>query len=513
MKRFISLMMTVLVFLCVFTACSDNEEPNTDNTEETTTPIDETVQQGTVIEKKTGLVLPYAEGDSLNPYKAETLMNENICHLIYEGLYKPDESYSPIEILGHDGEIQGTYVSVDVKDEAQFSDGSKVSASDVAYSFNLAKDCEYYSELLSGFSSVTVMDNNTVKFALSNSDPYALSCLTFPIVKYGTGEDNLPVGTGRYTYSSRKLKYNKNHISQETPSIKTIELYDIKDNSKSSNALQIGNISFIYRDLSDCETERLTAITRRVDLNNIVFLGMNGASGKLLSDSNLRKIIGEVINKQDIAENAFQGYAAVADTPFNPNWYGLKDVEIKSKTYSALELTQLLEENGYTYANDTETVRSKKGKKLEFTILVNKNNRFKIQTAKLIQTSLKSIGISTEIEEVSGKELKSAIRKGKFDLYIGEIKLCENMSLSEFFSTSGSGRYGINKKISCISEYNSMLTGEGDISKFIKSFNEDMPFVPLCYRQGFAAAANELKDNIKVNSFDIYDNIYEWSFK
>lgn len=513
MKKLLSVILTLLILLGTFTACSDNQSDTTNEAEETTLAEDEATTQTQQSVKKEGLVLPYSAADSLNPYKAESQMNENISRLLYDGLFKLDESYTPVKVLAESCESEDEYITVTVSDDAAFSDGKSVTASDVVYSFNTAKESEYYSALLTNFASATALDSDTVRFKLNSRDPYAENCLTFPIIKYGQGEDDVPDGTGRYTYSSGQLKYNKKHISGEKASVKTIELYDIKDNTRDSSALQIGNISFMFSDLSDCQVERITAITRTVNLNNFVFLGMNGSSKKLLSDSTLRKIISYAVDKQDIAENAFQGYASVAETPFNPVWSALKDAEIKTVTYSPLELTQLLDKNGYTYANDTDTVRSKNGKSLQLKLLVNKNNQFKLNTAEFIQTKLKAIGIDTVIEEVSAKELRKAIKKGNFDLYIGEIRLCENMSLSDFFTASASASYGINKNLSCVSKYNSMLSGKADISEFINSFNEDMPFVPLCYRQGYIAVSNEFEDNIEVNPNDIFENIYEWNFR
>lgn len=514
MKRFLSVILTLIILLGTFSACTDNQtDTPTDNIEETTLGEGETTQQAQDTVKKDVLVLPYSATDSLNPYKAVSLMNGNIAQLLYDGLFKLDESYTPVKVLAESSENKDGYVTVTISDSAVFSDGKAVTASDVVHSFNTAKESEYYSGLLANFASATALDSDSVRFKLDASDPYAENCLTFPIIKYGQGEEAVPTGTGRYTYSSGQLKYNKNHISGQKASLKTIELYDIKDNTKDSSALQIGNISFMYSDMSDCQAERITAITRTVTLNNFVFLGMNGSSKRLLSDNNLRRIISYAIDKQDIAENAFQGYASVAETPFNPVWSALKNAEIKTVTYSPLELTQQLDKNGYIYAGDNATVRSKGGKTLQLKLLVNGNNRFKLNTAEFIQTKLKAIGIDTVIEELSAKELRKAIRKGNFDLYIGEIKLCENMSLSDFFTADASGSYGINKKLPCISKYESMLSGKADINEFITAFNEDMPFVPICYRQGYTAISNEFEDNIKINPNDVFENIYEWKFR
>ena len=510
MKRVLSVLLVMLMLTGMLTACSGGQTENTP-TEEETTLAEEVPQDTSQNVKSEGLILPYSAADSLNPYKAESLMNENITRLLYDGLFRLDEGYNPVKVLAEECVNEKGYLTVTLSDKAVFSDGKAVTASDVVYSFNRAKESAYYSSQLENISSATAIDGDTVRFRLEEKDVYAENCLTFPIIRYGQGDEANPLGTGRYVYSSGSLKYNKNHISGEKATIKTVELYDIKDNTGDASALQIGNISFMYSDLSDCKVERITAITRTVELNNLVFLGMNANKGSLLSDGNLRKIIAYAIDKQDIAENAFQGYARVAEAPFNPAWSVMKETEVKTVTYSPLELTQQLDKNGYVYANDTDTVRKKNGKALKLRLLVNKNNDFRISTAEFIRTKLKAIGIEAVIDKVSGKELRKAIRKGKFDLYIGEIKLSENMSLSGFFSDSSVT--GTGKNAACIDAYNEMISGKTDIADFINAFNEDMPFVPLCYRLGYMAVSNEFEDNIKANPNDVFENIYQWKFR
>lgn len=78
---------------------------------------------------------------------------------------------------------------------AVFSDGSAVTAQDVAASFNQAKASSNYRALLSNLLSCTA-EENTVVFTLSAPDPQFQSCLTFPIMK--TGTESNPIGGGRY---------------------------------------------------------------------------------------------------------------------------------------------------------------------------------------------------------------------------------------------------------------------------------------------------------------------------
>lgn len=511
MKRILSLLLAIIMVIglagCTGGSGDDSEE-TTDPEQTTQTDEEQTTVQAI---KNTDVTLPYSAADGLDPYTLETEINSNLVTLLYDSLYKLDESFSPVSVLADKSDITDTAVTVSIKSDVEFSSGATLGASDVVYSFNLAKKSERYSEQLKNISSVYASDSKTVVFKLKSADVYSLGCLTFPIVESGSASGKKATGSGRYYLSSSTLKANKSHVSGKKAKISKIKLYDIKNSENIFGALRIGELSFAYSPLSDCKIERVTAMTKAVPLNNLVFIGMKTKSG-LLKDAKLRRIISCAVDRLDIADTAFNGYADAADTPFNPSWNEMSDHELKS--YTAKEIAEMLDENGYAYQNDTDKHRkNKSGKELVLTLAVNKNNTFKLQAAELIKQDLKTVGVDIEIVELTQTELTKAAKQSKYDMYIGEIKLCGNMSLSPFFENGGSVASGINKKLDCISKYNELISGKIKIDEFIDSFNDDTPFVPLCYRKGFAAVSNSLKDNVSVCEGDLFMNISEWKFR
>ena len=506
MKKLFCILMC-FIMLISFSSCKQREE----NDENTTEPTEqgEVIENGGESEKvKSQLILPYNEKDSMSPYEAESQINIKLSTLIFDSLYSLDEKFMPTGVIAESEENDKLSLTVKLKSGIEFSDGSSLNASSVVSSFYSAKSSNTYSGLLENFSSATAADNLTVRFTLLNEDKFAVNCLTFPIVK-ASGENFL--GSGRYYLSSGELKYNKNHVSGEKPKIKTISLCNIDDTALMFQKMQVGIISAVYNDLSDCESERLTAKAYNVRLNNLVFLGINN-TGKLLKDSNLRKAISMAINKAGVVQNDFQGYAREAQTPFNTDW-GEIDFDVKS-SYNQSSAVQLLEDNGYKYSGSTDRYRENdKGKSLSFTLVINKKNAFKLSAAESIKQSLSEIGIEIRIKSLSDGDYKKAVKSGKFDLYLGEIKLPENMSLFSFFSENGSAGTKIDKSLSCISAYNKMLSGSAEIKDFISEFNNDVPFIPICFRDGVFIVSNSLKENVNAVQTDLYLNISKWQFK
>ncbi|MEE1011989.1 MAG: hypothetical protein U0L11_08155, partial [Acutalibacteraceae bacterium] len=100
-------------------------------------------------------------------------------------------------------------------------------------------------------------------FTLERSDPYALACLTFPVVKNGS-EGDLPVGSGRYSVkTSGETTYLvvNNKKSGFNPVIKTITLVPVRDSESVESSLEIGNTGFFYNDLSSGSYSRINAKT------------------------------------------------------------------------------------------------------------------------------------------------------------------------------------------------------------------------------------------------------------
>ena len=103
------------------------------------------------------------------------------------------------------------------------------------------------------------------------------------------------------------------------------------------------------------------------------------------------------------------------------------------------------------------------------------------------------------------------IASGDFDLYLGEIKLTENLDLCPFFSEKGSASKGIDFSLRAVTDYEAFCEGSIGLSEFLDSFLNDMPFVPVCYSSGLAAYKKGLKPDFSYSSDHLYAGICSWS--
>lgn len=494
MKKPITIFLVIIMLLGL---CSCGDKTETGKPGESTPVTDENGEPTIGIDT---LKLPYSHSDSLNPFQAESSINIQLMSLLYEGLYTLDETYNPVPCIAESCISGQTSLTVTLNSDAVFSDGSAVTAQDVVYSFNLAKLSPAYSSRLSNISSANASSGNMLVITLASPDPYAASCLDFPIIKL-LSEGDFPLGSGRYTVRETQDAYylvvntNKPDFN---PKIKTVKLVPVTNSSSLTGNLEIGNITVCCNDLSDGEYSRINAKTVDMGINNLVFLSFNSES-ELMASAPIRQAINLIIDRKEITDTAFQGHARIAYTPFNPDWAPLltKDLII-SQSPSAAQ--KLIGESGY--AIDSGMLR----------LLVNRDNPFKVEAANMIAEKLKGAGFAVDVRALGFEDYTKAVKDKEFDMYIGEIRLNKNMDISALMP-GGAVSTAISADTPCAARYKQMLEGGCELMDFINTFNEDLPFLPLCYRNAAVSYTNSLAGDYACCDCDIYFDIDTWYFK
>ncbi len=504
MKKLICIFLCIITVFCIFSACKGNEE----KPEEETTSVAETTQQ--VISEKE-ITLGYFEGKGLNPFKTESPLNRNLLTLVYDSLFLIGDGYSVTPLIAEGFSNEGKKLTVTLKEEMYFSDGSLVDASDVVYSFNMAKDNSFYAKRLENIKTATGSDS-TVIFTLGKEDIFAEACLTFPIIRAGDGGEKLPVGSGRYTLKKKDggyyLKANENTTRKEEMTTDRINLVPVSAEKGELYLLQTGDLTYFFDDLSDGEYTKIGANMVKMPLNNLVYLGFN--SDGIFAEENLRRAVNLAVDRTGLCDSVYEGMYRRTKSAFNPDWYAAASLPVSENPFDTKQAEALLEKSGYVYAYSHNAYRSKNFEFLKIRLLVCSDTEAKVALAKQVKKELEGIGVGTELIEKEYSEYISALKSGDFDLYVGEIKPGANMSLSAFFSSDGSARYGIDTKSVAAKAYSDFTKGAIDISTFVQVFDSTLPFIPLCYRDGMAYYSRELSYEGSVNEFEPFKNVYSW---
>lgn len=532
MKRILAVVMAAIMVLTM-AACKDNaaNQPQGGNSG---------AQLGA-----TSINVAYNAADVFNPYTAATSLNRNLSSLIYDPLFKVDSSFNTVNVLAAAYTNTDDACMVMIK-PAYFSDGSAVTANDVVYSFNLAKESnEAYKAQLEPVVSAEARDASTVIFKFSKKDQYGVNLLNFPIIKIGSdqlkNEDNVflpPIGCGRYIINSEQTALLANaswHAGNVN--IPLINLINAPDEESLAHSVEIGAIDYYYTDLSDCNIIRMSGNRVNVNLNNLVFLGFN-LNSSYFSNAYIRHAISSAINRTQICEEGYYNNALPATGLFHPAWSvsaGAQTIENASNIKIAIEN---LDEIGYNRKDEEGYCLNSFGNRVEFTLLVNKENSFRVNAANLIASQLRLIGIKINVNAVPYERYVQLLENKSFDLYIAEVNIPQNMDISQLVVGGGSVAYGIPKKSNAKKDAekpekseNSEQTdnqdnapalegvismfyeGTGNIPDIAATAISEMPIIPICYRTGVLFCSDKIDVNNSACADDIFFSIENINIK
>ncbi len=504
MKKYIS---AVLVLCLIFTlvGCSKGKKDEPDVTE--TTEV-ETTQAP----KERFITLGYYEEKSLNPFITESPANRKITTLIYDSLFITDESYAALPLIAESSQRDGNSITVKIKEGLTFSSGAALSAQDVVYSFNFAKQSAFYSTRLQNIALASAY-NGDVVFTLAEADAFCESVLTFPIVQSGTAENDFPTGSGRYAVQhdpqGRFLKANENNSRGEALKTEKIRLTPITSSNNELYLLQSGDLGYFFDDLSDGEYTKISANMIQTPMNSMVFMAFNSNSASL-SDKAVKDAVELAVDPQEICNTVYGGMARYSPLPFNPDWFVLETFTYEHTPSSLVAAQQVLEDAGYIYAYETNKHRSKDFEFLELRIIVNEESKKRKECAELIKSTLDSLGIDVTLSVLSYEDYITALKEGNYDIYVGEVRLSPDMNLTCFFSETGEVSYGIDSQSTVAASYRDFRAGTADISTFSQVYFSAKPFIPIGFRDGMSYFSREFTYEGTVTEYEPFLNASSW---
>ncbi len=541
LKRAVAVILCLISLLC-FVGC---EKVN--NNSSVNNAVSEQVSDKKL---KDSITLLYSAADTFNPYTAKSDINRQLCKLIYEPLVKLDNEFEPVYSIAKKATVKGKKCTVKLN-EIKFSDKTTLTAADVVYSFELAKSKgSIYSAELKEIESVSAVDSKTVEFTLSKQDCYAVNLLDFPIIKQNsdtvTDSDSVlqpPVGSGRYkvTKDRKGLEINK-LFNGEKGSIKKIKLINAPDMESVSHYVEVGAADIYYNDLSGGNIVRMGGQKLGINLNSLVYIGINQNYGELEKNA-LRQALSSGIDRTKICNNAYYNNALPANGFFTPVWSAVKSVQNIQIEANSQITVENLEKIGYNELDKEGKRHNESGKRLSFSLLVNSENRIRVQAAQLIAQQLSQYGITVTVTEKSYKDYREDLKKESFQLFLGEIKLSDNMDISCMVLPKGSAAYGLKKveksdkdsetektesseksesiektekkekfeKSSCEKVVKGFYKGDNTITDVATVLQTEMPFIPVCYRTGALFCNDGIEINGSASASDIYFSIEKYN--
>ena len=447
MKRITAWAAVLTLTLSLLTGCAQIDESSSD---ELPFPSEETPAD----EEHSGLpavfALPYLEGQPLNPLTCPDGVQQMVASLLYEGLFRLDQTFTPQPLLcasyTYDSETL-TY-KLTLRDGVVFSDGSPLTTADVKATLTAARSSARYARRLSDVKSISAGDG-AVTLTLNRPNTGLPALLDIPILKSGTEKHSVPLGTGPYLYdesSESCLIASQNwwrHLSQPVERI-----------SLTGTAPVAVSGSVSYDD---------------ADTTVFQYLGIN-VSAKGLDDAAFRRCLSLGVSRRALVSSLLSGHAKAAQFPVSP----------VSPLYPA-DLEQTDSVVAFTDAlNACETRPSR-----TLRLLVNSENSFKVSMARQIAAAFTAAGAATETVELPWEEYTAALAAGRFDLYYGEVRLTADWDVSSLLATGGSLNYGGWSDPQCDQLLEGCRSGgnrEAAFRGLCRYLQSQAPILPICFK-------------------------------
>lgn len=506
-KAFCLLLTAALLFSALLTACSStaglsSSSSASSSKKSSSSKASSTAQSSSSAARKV-LLLPYVYGKSLNPLLTDSLTNAQLWPLVYDCLAEPDANFNPVFRLASAVSSQGTTATVTLRSGLVFSDGSSLTSADVVATYNqvLSNASGYFYGKVANIAGVSAQGRTTVVFTLKTPDPLFANLLDIPIVKSGTGVSDIPVGSGRYvpggSSSNLTLSWNSRWYQGGSPALTQIRLINVPDQSTLASSLEIGNIDYLQTDYGEGSYSAVNVKSQTLTLNQLCFLGVNTAHSPL-NNVHFRRALFYALDRRDLVTDAFSGRASATDIPFFPGLSGVSKATPDNLSAHAEKAQSELKQSGAATGTS-------------LTLLVNQENTARVTAANSVVTAFGKYGIAIKVVQLSMSDYASRIAQGNFDLYLGEIRLTDNMDLSPFLNQGGAANAGVPANTQTLAAYTAWRNGSGTLAQVTDAFRSEVPFIPICCRDGSVSFQSGLT-GVAATENNLFFNVESWHF-
>ncbi len=386
------------------------------------------------------LSLAYYPDRSMNPLTCADFTNRTLFSLIYQGLFSVDQNYEPVPILCSSFQVSPdnrTYTFY--LEDATFSDGSRVTVADVLATYEAARNSSYYGGRFTHIHKVTESTDGTgVTFYLTTPYESLPLLLDIPILKADELEAANPLGTGPYIFSMQiggaYLHRLESWWCGDSPDLvvtaASIPLVEAKNSAQIRDEFEFGDLGLVCADPCTYSYADFRCDFELWDCDNgmMLYLGVNvNYSEKgVFEDPDLRSALTYAIDREYLAEKNFRGYARPTTIAADPHSPYYSEGLAQRYGYEPMKFVDAL--GKYLI---TKPIR----------LLVNSDDRLRLQTARDIAKMLTDHGMVTVTVEKDSYDYKVEYNRGDFDLYLGRTKLPANMDLSTFFRPWGAASF------------------------------------------------------------------------
>lgn len=310
-----------------------------------------------------------------------------------------------------------------IRDDAKFTDGEPLTASDVAFTINGIIESEAAEADLSMVEKAVATDGTHVEITMTK--PYNALLYTLAVVgivpEHAHGEDYgaNPIGSGRYMLEQWDrgqqviLKANPDYYG-EAPKMERVVVVFMEEDAALA-AVRAGQVDIAYTsatysdqtsegyELFACET----VDSRGISLPSIA-AGQTKADGAneypagndVTCDLTVRRAINYGVDRQAMIDNVLNGYGTPAYSVCDSSPWGSPDMKVETDVEAA---KKLLDEAGW--ASGEDGIRSKDGVRAAFDMYYASDDSVRQALAAEFADQMKELGIEVSIKGASWDDI------------------------------------------------------------------------------------------------------------
>ncbi|MCR5127822.1 MAG: ABC transporter substrate-binding protein [Lachnospiraceae bacterium] len=313
-----------------------------------------------------------------------------------------------------------------IREDAYYSNGDPVKASDVAFTYEAVRDNSTSLDL-SNIVSAKAIDDTTVVFTLKEPD-YTFVYVTYkvgivPEALYDENYGQQPIGSGPFKLVSWEKgqqsvwEYNEYYYGKE-PSIKRIVLLFMDDDA-AFLAAQRGDVDLVFTNqnlaIQEIPGYRMENI-ESIDNYGIIFPttlneGKVSEDGRAIGndvtgDVAIRRALSVGLDREALITDVFNGYGKASFSMCDTMPWFNEETALNESNSGIDAAIDILEQAGWVDSNNDGT-RDKNGVEAEFELYYTATNANRQAMAMAVAEQAKALGIAIEPKGASNDDVKA----------------------------------------------------------------------------------------------------------
>ncbi len=310
--------------------------------------------------------------------------------------------------------------TVTIRDDAVFTDGSKVTAGDVAFTYSTAK--ESGSDIdLTMIEKIEALDDTTVEFTLNRTYSAFIERLAYlgivPEAAYDENFKDAPIGSGPFKFvqwdkGQQVIATANEDYYGQAPSIKQLTMVFL-DKDAAFAAVQNGDVDVASIDGILAEQEVEGTYVENIDsiecygvcfpmVPNEGKKAQDGAvmGNNVTCDLAVRQAFNKAVDRERVVNGVLNGYGTVSTTGLEKMPWLNEDTVLEPAEYADVEgAKKILEDGGWKDTNGDGTI-DKDGTEAEFKLLYT-DGVYRQEMALEFVNVAKEMGIKVTLEKVT----------------------------------------------------------------------------------------------------------------